>query len=136
LDEYDPVPAVRCLHVLIVEDEFLVADYISDVVTDAGHQVVGLASSAEAALAIVAGSPIDLAIMDVRLSGDIDGVDLAWRLREIAPGAAYLFISGSGDPQTRERVQAAGPVAFLQKPFHPEQLVELINGLQPTGPTD
>ena len=120
---------MKSLQVLIVEDEFLVADYISDVVMDAGHQVVGVAPAAETALEMILSSSIDLAIMDVRLAGEMDGVDLATRVKELAPATAHLFVSGSGDPQTKQRALATAPLAFLQKPFRPESLIELIEGV-------
>jgi DNA-binding NtrC family response regulator len=114
------------LRVLIVEDEFLVADYIEGVIADAGHEVVACAASAVAALELLRTHEVDVAVLDIRLSGKVDGVALAYSLREVAPRTPHLFISGSGDPETRARALETRPVGFLQKPFAPEQLTQLL----------
>jgi CheY-like chemotaxis protein len=109
--------------ILVVEDEFLVADYVRSVLEDAGYPIAGTAASAAEALAIaVAGRPA-LALLDVRLSGGDDGVALAGRLRSVLP---VVFVSGSGDPKTRARIAAAAPSGFLQKPVSPEALLDAV----------
>ena len=68
----------RGLRVLIVEDESLVSLFLQGVLQDLGHSVSGVAPSLRTALAIAAGTPSDLAIVDIGLAGDGgDGIDAA-----------------------------------------------------------
>lgn len=114
------------LNILIVEDEFLVADYLSDLVRQAGHRVVGVVDCAEDALN--GAGDFDVAILDIRLRGQLDGIQLAERLRQARPGKRHIYISGSSDPATRERAYATSPLAFLQKPIRPGELWEALAG--------
>ncbi|NBJ11267.1 response regulator [Microvirga arsenatis] len=112
------------LRVLIVEDETLVADYIADVVEEAGHEVAGFAATGEKALEALARDRVDLAILDIKLKGSMTGIDVAHAARDRA--IPYLFISGSGEALTRQAAEATGPLAFLQKPFNQEELVSVL----------
>ena len=62
--------AERRLRILIVEDEMLVAMNIEDMLTELGHEVVGIASRLEPALALAREGGFDAAMLDVNLAGD------------------------------------------------------------------
>src|ERR1041384_2357554 len=84
----------RGLRVLIVEDESLVSLFLQGVLQDLGHSVSGVAPSLRTALAIAAGTPSDLAIVDIGLAGDGgDGIDAAIALRN-RYGIPALLMSG------------------------------------------
>ena len=114
------------LRVLVVEDEWLVADYIVDVLEDAGHEIVATAATGEQALGQLERAGIDVAILDIKLKGRLSGIDVAQAAR--ARGIPHVFISGSGDPATRAAAEATGPLGFLQKPFSPEGLMTILAG--------
>jgi CheY-like chemotaxis protein len=111
------------LKVLVVEDELLIADYIGLLLEEAGHEVAGMAATAAEALGILDGEPaaVDVVTLDVKLPGGMDGVELAAQLLERS-GPPFLFVTGSGDPQTHARCRAVHPLAVLQKPVGPEAL--------------
>jgi CheY-like chemotaxis protein len=109
------------LRVLVVEDEWLVADYIVDVLEEAGHEVVATAATGEKALGHLKQEAIDVALLDITLKGSLSGIDVAQAAR--ASGIPHVFITGSGDPATRAAAEATGPLGFLQKPFSPERLL-------------
>ena len=69
----------------------------------------------------------DLALIDIHLTGPIDGIDLACLIRSKI-NAPTIFLSGLADAQTRLRAKAARPLAFLQKPFRPSKLFNAIQG--------
>lgn len=116
----------RPLRVLIVDDEVLLADYVAAVVEGDGHEVVGTAMTAAEALLLMNQRRPDVAILDIRLKGETDGVDLADAIRASGLGASIIFISGSGDPETKARAEAVNPLAFLQKPFSDAKLLGLL----------
>lgn len=119
----------RRLRVLIVDDEVLLADYVACVIEDEGHEVVGTAMTAREAMRLLLEHRPDLAILDIRLKGEADGIELATSIRASGLSVPYIFITGSGDPETKARAQAVGPVAFLQKPFSDAKLLSLLANL-------
>jgi CheY-like chemotaxis protein len=111
-----PISSV-VLRVLIVEDESLVSLFLQGVLRDLGHEVSGIAPSLRTALAFAAGTPTDLAIVDVGLAGDGgDGIDAAIALRN-RHGIPALLMTGASLASLGDRVKDAQPLGFLAKPY-------------------
>lgn len=106
--------------VLIVDDEALVAAFLTDLVEDLGLQVIGPVSSSEEAMEAAAREAPAVAIVDVSL-GSGDGIALAAKLRE-SYGTAIIFLSGHSDVAANPAVQALEPVAVLSKPCLPNEI--------------
>jgi CheY-like chemotaxis protein len=105
------------LRVLIVEDESLVSLFLQGVLQDLGHSVSGVAPSLRTALAIAAGTPSDLAIVDIGLAGDGgDGIDAAVALRS-RYGIPALLMTGASFDAIGPRLHEAQPLGFLTKPY-------------------
>jgi hypothetical protein len=66
--------------ILLVEDDFLVAMQMESTLTEAGFEVVGVASSGEDAIELAISERPRLVVMDIRLAGDRDGIDTALQL--------------------------------------------------------
>lgn len=100
--------------VLVVEDEGLIAHDISTRLEALGHEVVGIASTAEEALDQA--SLADIVMMDIRIDGAVDGIETAARIR-----AQYhlpvIFLSAHADRPTLDRAKLAGPFGYLVKPI-------------------
>ncbi len=112
--------------ILLVEDEPGVRAFAAQVLEEAGYQVQQ-AASGEAALELVAtvAEPIALLLTDVVMTG-INGRVLAERLRVLYPKLCVVYTSGyTEDVVLRAGVTAEG-VAFLQKPFTPQALLERV----------
>jgi DNA-binding NarL/FixJ family response regulator len=111
----------RTVNLLIVEDEALVASYIQDVLEESGFTIAGVASSGTEALSLAADTSVDLALVDIKLAGPMDGIEVARLLNE-RHRVPSIFLSGMHDPETTRRAQAVAPLGFLQKPFRPSQV--------------
>jgi CheY-like chemotaxis protein len=120
-----PPDRSKPISVLIVEDEALIASYIEEVLGESGFRVAGIAASGPEALSLAAENSPALALVDIRLTGPIDGIELACQLREKFAVPA-IFLSGLIDAQTTERARAAHPLGFLPKPFLPSQVFNAI----------
>ncbi|MBE0631886.1 MAG: response regulator, partial [Burkholderia vietnamiensis] len=111
--------------ILIVEDDRIVARDIAQQMSRAGYVVVGSTGSGEDALALVetlaADSKPDLVLMDVRLEGELDGIDTARRIRE-ARDIPVVFLTAYADEETIRRATAAEPYGYVLKPFDDMQL--------------
>src|SRR5487761_620552 len=116
-----PVAAPGTPSILIVEDEALIASYIQDVLEESGFVVAGTASSGVEALTLAGETAPDLALVDIKLAGPMDGIEVALMLRARF-GVPSIFLTGLGDPATIERAREAAPLGFLEKPFRPSQV--------------
>ena len=72
---------MRSARILIVEDDRIVARDIELQLTRIGHSVVGMTGRGEDALRLALSTQPELALMDIRLEGTIDGVDAAEQIR-------------------------------------------------------
>ncbi len=102
--------------ILVVEDESIVAFDISSRLKRLGHEVVGTARSGEAAWQLCSQQRPDLVLMDVRIEGEEDGIDLAHRIRA-KWDIPVVFLTAYADPVTLERARSAAPLGYIVKPF-------------------
>ena len=107
--------------VLVVDDEFLIAQGLQMQVEDMGLPVCGTAATAEAAIALAEVHRPAVILMDVRLDGQLDGVDAALAIHG-SIGAKVIFITGSREPSTQARIAMDHPSAILFKPISSLQL--------------
>jgi len=117
------VSARSCI--LIVEDEFLIADHLATMIDDMGLAVCGIADTADEAVAMAAQHRPDVVLMDVRLKGKQDGIDAAKRIAGDV-GCPIVFVTGSRETSTVERIKEDHPAAILFKPIKFEQLEAVV----------
>lgn len=108
-------------HVLLVEDEFLIAEGLRAQIEDIGFEVCGIANTAEKAIALAQEHRPSVVLMDVRLLGPKDGVDAAFAIHRTV-GSKVIFLTGSREPETIARIQLDHPSALLFKPVFFRQL--------------
>lgn len=116
--------------IVIVEDDLLIADYLSQLCTDHGAEVVGTAETADEALQVIRHTVPDFLLMDVRLQGRRDGVDVAMAVHAEHPEIKVVFITGSNEPPTIARIKGDHPYRILLKPIDPDDLLSTV-GLVP-----
>jgi PAS domain S-box-containing protein len=107
--------------ILIVEDERITAEHLHDVLADFGYEVTGLASSGAEAIAIAEQSHPDLALMDIRIKGDMDGTETARTLRERFD-IPVVYLTAHADRETLGRAKESEPLGYLVKPFQESEL--------------
>ena len=108
------------LRILIVEDEMLVAMNIEDMLLELGHEVAGIASRLEPALALAREGAFDVAMLDVNLAGE-PSFPVADML--LGRGIPFLFATGYGAKGIPEAYQGH---LVLQKPFRAAELGALL----------
>lgn len=107
--------------VLVVEDEPLVRDYVSDLLGQSGFDVVE-ASTGEEALSVLAEGGVCAVVSDVSMPGTVNGFELARRVREESPRTGVVLVSGVIEPD----VHLPGGVRFLTKPVKASTLLRLL----------
>lgn len=106
---------MKSLNIFIVEDEPLIVSTIEVALRKQGFLAIGDAEDYAAALRDIELLKPDLTLIDIQLSGDKDGVDLAIELDK--KNLPYLFLSSQTDPNTIERVKHTNPLGYIVKPF-------------------
>ena len=111
--------------ILVVEDERIVANDIAESLRTMGYDVVGTAASAEECLRQAAEHHPDLVLMDIRIEGDIDGIETAKRLRT-RYGMPVIYLTAYADEETVARACETEPHGYILKPFRAGELRSMI----------
>lgn len=115
----------RRLRILIVEDELLIALDVEMALQDAGHDVVGTATTEDQAVDMALRHEPELMIVDLRLAGGGCGRAAVKRLRS-SLDVDVIFASGNLDPEMRARLEKLEPLAMLSKPYDSNELVKAV----------
>jgi PAS domain S-box-containing protein len=101
----------------VVEDERIIARDLARTLTELGYQVAGISGSGEDAIRQVRADPPELVLMDVRLAGELDGIETAKAIK-CERDVPIIFLTAHSDDETLSRASAAAPLAYLVKPFN------------------
>ncbi len=107
---------VEPIRVLLVEDEFLISEWVAESLSEQGF-AVHVASNAIEALRYLATEPVDVLFTDINLPGGMDGAALARRARALLPDLPVVYASARAnllDPTLR----VPGSI-FVPKPYAP-----------------
>lgn len=122
----DKLPAIQTLRTIIIEDELFVAWLVEDLLETLGHEVVGIFSSGEEALAADI-QHAELAVVDINLGRGMDGIQVATELRR-RYSMPLLFCSAYTDDATLKRISQTLPGAnLISKPVLRRDLEAAIN---------
>lgn len=107
--------------ILVVEDEGIVALDIQSMLEDLGYQVPITVASGEEAIEEAAKSRPDLALMDINLEGEIDGIGAAEQLRDRF-NIPVVYLTAYSDENTLQRAKLTTPFGYLVKPLEARSL--------------
>ncbi|SDM47080.1 regulatory protein, Fis family [Catalinimonas alkaloidigena] len=107
--------------ILIVEDEFIVANDLRLMLERAGYLVCGIANSVPAAQALLQLHHPRLVLLDIYLKGAQTGIDLAYQLAD--EGIAFVYLSANSNQGVLEAAKATQPYGFLVKPFREKDVL-------------
>jgi transcriptional regulator with GAF, ATPase, and Fis domain len=115
------VSATAACHILIVEDEYLIADDLSLILAEAGYPVIGIAGSMAEALTLMGQQRPDMVLLDIYLKGKATGIDLARVLED--ENIPFIFISANDNRSVLEEVKTTQPSGYIVKPFREKDLL-------------
>ena len=111
--------------ILIVEDEFIVADDLQLTLQNAGYEITGIADNVETAREIIGRLKPSMVLLDIHLKGKVNGIQLAMELAEKA--IAFVFISANSNQTILEQAKSTNPYGFLVKPFREKDLLVMLD---------
>lgn len=115
----------KAMRLIVVEDDALIAMELALTIEAAGGILIGTAATADDAAMLATESEPDALIIDLRLKGSGDGLTAAAAIRKRS-SAAIVFITGSADSETIERIRAFNGSAPLFKPLRYQELPDAI----------
>jgi CheY-like chemotaxis protein len=125
MNDSEHVPQLKDLRVLVVEDEALVALQLEDMLVEFGCAVIGPASRVAQALELLGGEPVEAAVLDLNIAGELVypvADELGTR------GLPYIFVTAYGTSGLTEPYRSR-PV--LEKPFSRRELLQaMLDALQ------
>jgi hypothetical protein len=101
---------------LIVEDEGIIANDLGRTLQNLGHVVAAVASSGSQALEYASSLKPDLVLMDIRIHGDMDGIETAEQIRRQFR-TPVVYLTAHTDTATVERAKLTQPFGYIVKPF-------------------
>jgi CheY-like chemotaxis protein len=104
-----------------VEDERVVAKDLALTLQSMGYDVIASAASRDEALAACAKQVPDIVLMDIRIKGDVDGIDTATELLQLY-GLHVIYLTAHADVASIDRAKRTRPHAYLLKPVKPGEL--------------
>jgi DNA-binding response OmpR family regulator len=117
------------VRVLVVEDEPEVAMSLARGLAEAGMSVDVALSGEEALETLRSSLPYDVAILDVMLGGDLDGVAVCRHLLAAGAPTSVLMLTARDDVKDRLTGFDAGADDYLAKPFHFEEVLARVRAL-------
>jgi DNA-binding NtrC family response regulator len=122
------------MKVLVVDDEAIVLKSCQAVLEAEGWEVL-LASSVAAALTFIDAEPPALLLVDVKMPVQ-DGMHLMRCLKQRGVGIPVVIMSGYSTPETIREAEDLGAIAFIPKPFTPDELAATMRSVQERLPKE
>ncbi len=107
--------------ILIVEDEFIIADVLRNLLQNAGYEVCGIADSVAEAIELVAAQKPGFVLLDIYLKGKLTGIDLANHLTD--KNIPFVYLSANSNQKILEAAKKTNPYGFVVKPFREKDVL-------------
>lgn len=116
------------LRFLIVEDEVLIAMCLELELMQTGFTVCRRVTSGEEAIVAAVQEHPDVILMDIRLTGTLDGIEAAQQIHSVS-SIPIIFITGYPDKDVIERARQQHPIGFFIKPVQMQQIQSAVASL-------
>jgi CheY-like chemotaxis protein len=111
--------------ILIVEDEIIIAMDMQNSLKKKGYNAEAIAATGEDAIKKTEELHPDLVLMDIKLKGEVDGIEAAREIRERLK-IPVAFITAYADESTIKRARETQPIGILLKPFRERELQSFV----------
>ena len=110
---------------MIVEDEIATAMELEELLISSGYLFAGTASYGEEAVSMAKSLKPDLILMDIKLSGEMDGIDAAEKIM-VESGTPLIFLTGHSNEDFLARAKKTNPLGYILKPLDERQIISAI----------
>ncbi len=113
-------------NILIVEDELISAEYLKEMLIDAGYHVVNIVATAERAIAQYKLLKPDLVLMDIMLKGNMSGSEAALQVKHYDTQAKIIFLTAFATQEMVDYAVSTEAYGYLMKPYREEEILATI----------
>ncbi len=113
------------IHTLVVDDEPGIRFFVEETLHRSGHDVLSV-KSGEEALETLRDTPFDLVILDLKLSGKVDGIRVLEAIRWRWPDTSVIILTAHGSLDTAMQAIDQGIEKYVQKPLSPKELRTIV----------
>lgn len=112
--------------ILVVEDEILIANDISQALRSFGYEVMDIVVSGRGAIEFVKKDKPDLILMDIMLEGEMNGIEAALEINE-ENSIPIIYLTAFSDVKTLRKASESNPYGYILKPFEERELLSIID---------
>lgn len=109
------------IQILVVEDEYIIANEIKEILVDLGYVVPYIVASGEDALQKTKECKPDLILLDIKLKGEMNGIETASKIHSLYD-IPVIYLTAYVDKKTLDRAKITSPYGYLVKPFNDREL--------------
>lgn len=113
------------IKVVICEDEVLIAEHLRTIVSSFGCDVVGVAYGFNESLELIENSNPDLALLDIRMDGPYDGIQIGQFIRQNY-NFPFIYITAFSDKALVDKALEVNPYGYIVKPFEKMEIYSAI----------
>lgn len=121
--------SIKAHNILIVEDETLIALNLKCYLERQGYSVFEPVASGEDALAVINTKCPTIILLDIRLSGEMTGLDVARNIECPSVPILIIFMTGYITPEIKAEAMELNPAAFLEKPVDVYEIMKVLENL-------
>ncbi len=123
--------AMTKFRILLAEDEMLIRELAAEDLEEAGYEVVTTATGDEALALLEGGTRFDVLFTDIRMPGQVDGLELARRARTLLPDLPVIYATGCDAPQIALSLREH----CIRKPYVIDEVLRALAALGLSGET-
>jgi two-component system, cell cycle sensor histidine kinase and response regulator CckA len=112
---------IAATKILIVEDDGIIAEDISENLTRLGYLRTAIACDGRSAVDMALEMRPDIVLMDIKLRGDLDGIQAAEQIRRRLR-SPIVYLTANAEPDTLQRAKTTEPFGYLLKPYKAQEL--------------
>ena len=120
--------------VVIVEDSVFMKVYLESILTDAGHEVVGIGKNGNEAISLYKKLRPDVMTLDILMEGG-DGLTALKNIMEFDPQARVVMVTSVGQDSKAEEARCLGACNYIKKPFTGKDIITSISAALNWGNT-
>ncbi|MCU0445921.1 MAG: response regulator [Microscillaceae bacterium] len=105
------------IRILAAEDDAIFANSLEMFIDRLDYELIKITDNSEELLRLAAATKPDIILLDIKIKGTIDGIEVARRLQQSPEAAPIIFITAFDDTEVFERAKLVNPVAYIVKPF-------------------
>lgn len=110
------------MKILIVEDDFIIAEDIAQILQNAGCTITGILARGEEVIRAIEIQEPDLILLDITLAGKKSGIEVGEEIHKKYKKIPFIYLTSYTDQNTVQRAKHTFPAAYITKPFDERDL--------------